>query len=295
MAIYTLTAAQLNGQGILNSFVIPAGSSFDPDAQAFITATGITNSTQQNAINQLVLDFKSYNLWSSMNAIYPFVGGTATTHKYNLKDPRDLDAAYRLTFNGGWTHSTNGAQANGTNGYADTNLNAATVLSNASYNYSVYSRTQLAGNYVNFMGASNGNDAPNPEDPPIYEGSITLLNLSILTDINIYYDVDQAVYKVYDSSITTGMFNVNNDAGAITLYKNGVNQTLTGGNVAVYLPNANIYLAANNSKFNGVDGPAGFYGIQYGFTTISSKLTGTQASNLYTAVQAFQTTLGRQV
>ena len=54
-----------------------------------------------------------------MKALYPFVGGTATSHKFNLKDPRDLDAAFRLQFNGGWTHNSNGVTPNGTNGYAD--------------------------------------------------------------------------------------------------------------------------------------------------------------------------------
>jgi energy-coupling factor transporter ATP-binding protein EcfA2 len=36
----------------------------DPDAQAFITAANITNQTQKIAINQLVLDLKSYSLWT---------------------------------------------------------------------------------------------------------------------------------------------------------------------------------------------------------------------------------------
>ena len=76
--------------GILASY-----KGIDTDAQAFITATGITDNTQKNSINQLVLDLKSYGVWSKIKAIYPFVGGTATTHKFNLKDPRDLDAAYR--------------------------------------------------------------------------------------------------------------------------------------------------------------------------------------------------------
>ena len=35
------------------------GSSFDPDAQAFITAAGITDNTQQTAINTLVVGLKA--------------------------------------------------------------------------------------------------------------------------------------------------------------------------------------------------------------------------------------------
>ena len=92
----------------------------DADALAFITAAAITDATQQTAIDTLVKGMKADGIWTKMKAIYPFVGGTATTHKWNLKDPRDLDAAFRLVFNGGWTHSSNGALPNGTNGYADT-------------------------------------------------------------------------------------------------------------------------------------------------------------------------------
>jgi hypothetical protein len=94
-------------------------SSVDSDAQAFITAAGITDPTQQTAINTLVVGLKADSLWTSMYAIYPFVGGTASSHKWTLKDPRDLDVANRLLFNGGITHSSNGMLFNGTNGWAE--------------------------------------------------------------------------------------------------------------------------------------------------------------------------------
>jgi hypothetical protein len=71
---------------------------FDSDAQAFITATAITDTTQQNAIDALVIGLKTDLLWTKMLAVYPFVGGTATTCKYNLKNPLDTDAAFRLNF-----------------------------------------------------------------------------------------------------------------------------------------------------------------------------------------------------
>ena len=102
----------------------PSGAAFDADAQAFITAAVITDVTQQNAINTLVVDLKGYSIWTKFSAIYPIVGGTAAQHKFNLKNPLDTDAAFRLVFSGGWTHSANGALPNGTNGYADTKVNA---------------------------------------------------------------------------------------------------------------------------------------------------------------------------
>jgi hypothetical protein len=100
----------------------------DPDAQAFLTATGITDPTIESAINNLVLDLKSYGLWTKIDALYPIVGGTATTHKYNLKDPQDTDAAFRLTFSGTVTHSSNGMVGNGTSGYANTHMNSSTEM-----------------------------------------------------------------------------------------------------------------------------------------------------------------------
>ena len=64
--------------------IASSGASFDADAQAFITAAVITDNTQITAINTLVTDLKAYNIWSKMKALYPFVGGTASTHKWNL-------------------------------------------------------------------------------------------------------------------------------------------------------------------------------------------------------------------
>ncbi len=64
----------------VRSFVAGGG---DADAQAFIDAAGITDATQQSAIRTLVGDLKTYSIWSKMKAIYPFCGGTASSHKWN--------------------------------------------------------------------------------------------------------------------------------------------------------------------------------------------------------------------
>ena len=92
----------------------------DADALAFLSAAGITDATITSAICTLVTTMKADGTWAKMSAIYPFVGGTATTHKYNLKNPADTNVAFRLSFVGGWTHSGNGALPNATNAYAET-------------------------------------------------------------------------------------------------------------------------------------------------------------------------------
>ena len=133
-------------------------SGLDSDASAFITAAGLTDPTQKSAINTLVKDMKAAGLWTKMKAVYPMVGGTATSMKFNLKDPRDLDAAFRLTWSGGWTYSATGATPNGTNAYADTkfipNNNGLTINDNS---ISYYSRTSAANGGTQFyeMGSSN--------------------------------------------------------------------------------------------------------------------------------------------
>lgn len=100
------------------------GPAIDPDAQAFITATGISG-LDATAINTLVLDLKSYGLWTLIDAFYPFVGGTSTSCKFNLKDPQDTDGAYRMSFNGSWTVDSNGVKpsSKSNSNYGDSHWN----------------------------------------------------------------------------------------------------------------------------------------------------------------------------
>ena len=123
--------------------LMPKASAFDPDAQAFITAAGITNPTQQGAINTLVVALKGYSIWTKFKAIYPIVGGVASSHAVNLKTP----GTYNLSFTTGWTHSSTGMTPNGTSAYADTGLNDNTVLSLNSAHILFYSRTNVDGLY----------------------------------------------------------------------------------------------------------------------------------------------------
>jgi hypothetical protein len=110
---------------------LPAGTSYDSDAQAFFTAAGITNTTQKDAVNQLVLDLKAASVWTKLKVIYPFVGGDATKHSYNLKNP----AAFQITWSGGWTHSSTGAAGNGTNAKGETGFNPNTEFADNDYAY----------------------------------------------------------------------------------------------------------------------------------------------------------------
>lgn len=252
-------------------------ASVDP-AQAFITAAGITDSTQQAAITQLVSDLKSYNLWDKMKAVYPFVGGTATTHKYNLKDPRDLDAAFRLNFQGGWTHSSTGALPDGFSGYAITYVNPSVSLQSSSAHLSVYTRTNATSGMDLGVFTASGSVGTHMGISFSNQGFRCRLNSSTPS-------------TGYTPPNTLGLFTVSRtDSTNIIGYNRGSSVFTTNSPVVSNL-NLNIVLGAINNNGNIQD----FSIRNFAFTSIGDGLSGTDVSNLYTAVQAFQTTLGRQV
>jgi len=292
MATYILTAAQLNSR-ILNSFSIPSSTTpviiIDPDAQAFITAADITNPTQQSAIDNLVIGLKADGLWSQMTAIYPFVGGTAAAHKYNLKDPRDLNAAYRLTFFGGWTHDSRGITGNGTNTYADTyfsgSVSAVGVYTPTEYgSYTSFGYNELVG-YCDSEGCS---DSPGQQ---------------------IYLYTSAGQFSVYPYENVPGFYGLGHGqvgyiSGNQVGYKNGrristtpyafVGPVVSRDTIPVgamrYVTidgNANTVVASSVSNYtNAVQSFAYFS---------NAILDDTETANLYTRIQTFQTALGRQV
>jgi len=246
---------------------------FDTDAQAFITAAAITDPTQQSAINTLVVDLKAYSIWSKMKAIYPMVGGTSTTHKWNLKDPRDLDAAYRLVFNGGWTHSSNGALPNGTNGYADTKLVAQGTLALNSTHVSVYSRT-------------NNNSQNAPAIGNVTGGSTAEVSMWLNFGNTAYLRVNNATVSSTANFDSRGMFIGNrNSSTQINLSIRGTQTTFN--------QNSNSLLT-NPFQLGGVN-PNNFDNKQLAFASIGDGLTAQNMTDLNTAVVAFQTALSRNV
>jgi len=75
------------------------------------------------------------------------------------------------------------------------------------------------------------------------------------------------------------------------LYFNGSSLNTNTNTETALLPNRTIYLGASNW----VTGTNQYTPHQHAFDTIGDGLTDTEAANLYTAVQAFQTALSRQV
>jgi hypothetical protein len=272
------TSVQLFQQELARYVGVPIVS--DANAQAFLDAAVITDQTQANAVNTLVTDLKTYGLWTKMKAIYPFVGGTATTHKWNLKDPRDLDAAYRLAFSGAWTHSSTGALPNGANAYADSFLipSTALTLNNTSFGY--YSRT-------------NSSQSPSATEMAVGSSGTQLMYLRTKNSSGnaegYSYNTNPATVANANSQ---GLYNVSRISdSSLKLYKNGSSiasllTTQTGN-----LPSNKFYLGAVN--YTGTVGE--YSNKESAFAYIGDGFSDTEAANLYTAVNKFQTSLNRQI
>jgi hypothetical protein len=274
----------INGVGLagIRGSSSSQSTSFDSDAQAFITSASLTATTQQNAVNDLVLDLKAAGLWTKMKALYPMVGGTAASHKWNLKDPRDLDAAFRLSFNGGWTHSSNGATPNGSNAYANTNIIPSSVLTLNSTHLSFYSRTNSVG--ANMFGVSNSTQGF------IMQGAI-YGNNAAQSNFDCY---NAALGRILGSTVADSrgfaVFNRSTSNSSKIFWNNSLNGsiTTTGGG----LPSTfNLLFSARN--FNGtIDN---FDNKQCAFTSIGDGLTDIESNLFYQIVEKFQYALGRNV
>ena len=274
----TVTATNFIGSANADSNTVTPTSSVDADAQAFITAASITDPTQQAAINTLVVDLKGYNIWSKMQAVYPFVGGTASTHKFNLKDPRDLDVAFRGVFVGGWTHSSNGALPNGTNAYIDTKYATVTNLNVSSHAFGIYSRT---------------NDVTGTQAYGVFEGAGFDNTIQNWISNGSFTDGASANTLGYTANPTTSLIMLTRRSQSDwQAYRAGVSLgTRTTG--CSFLTGKNFFFSARNDGSNLF--AQFFLKQQLAFAFLSDGLTNTESGNLYTAVQTFQTTLGRSI
>jgi len=257
---------------IVNPYWYASAGCADADANAFLTAAGITDPTISGAICTLVTTLKSQGIWSKLDAIYPMVGGTATTHKFNLKNPADTNAAYRLSFVGGWTHSANGALPNGTNAYADT-FWLSTQQNSASLSF--YSRSNTTGLFHEFGSAF---------------GPLTYLLLRF--NNLIYATVNSSGDNTVANTDSRGFYMISRTgSNAVKVYKNA-SAVINASTASSGIPPYNMIISAWR-QFPGTI--VRYSNRQCAFATLGTGLNDTESANLYTAIQTLQTTLGRNV
>lgn len=262
---------------IINSFIFSSAPSYTARTTAFATATGITDATILGALNTFDLGLISNSLDSKMKAIYPFVGGTASTHKYNFMNAVDSNSAFRLVFSGGGTHSSNGYQPAGVNGYANTNfkpnLNASGI---DNFHNSYYSRTNV--NLVQIEMGGGASDA---------DGTLLEIRTSDVT----YIRVNSGTPSNFADTNSQGFYTQSRATGLLQKgFKNGVLK-VSGASSSTTNVVQDIYLGAYNS--NGT--PKYYTSKECAFASIGDSLTDGEATTFYNLVQAMQVTLSRNV
>jgi hypothetical protein len=261
----------LASHGIIASQI----ASFDADAVAFFgrvtTAGGTLSTTEKQAVNQLVVTMKADGTWGPCKAIYPMVGASAAACAQNLRS-----SSFTGSFSSGWTFSSQGASTMKSSGsYMDTGLLASSNLTPTNTHNSYYNNLAVTGDQNILM----GDNAVDGNWIGLYQSSNQL-----------YGAIANSFTSVTLGTPTTAFY-LTNKQNSTTL-KFIKNSSIIGTQTVVttsFSSTQNVYL--NNYQ----PSPTFSSGSRCAFASIGNSLTDTQASNLYTAVQAFQTTLSRQV
>lgn len=250
---------------------------FDPDAGAFINASGI-GGIQAVAVNNMVNELKAVGLWNSFNFIYPFVGGTAESHKWNLKNPQNTDAAYRIIWGGTVTHNANGITGNGTSGYGNTFLTPAAAGGGQNNSHmGLYCNNIPTARAGTDMGATTNQ-------------AVSALAMNVRNASNVYNTTHNNPTFGGPANTTGGFFLTSRSVS--TEYRRYKNTTETiAAQTSATVPTTPIAICCWN--VNGVFG--NFQDRTYAFACAGFSLTAAENTNLYNIVQKFQTTLGRAV
>jgi len=261
-----------------------------PLTTAFIAATGITSSVIENALKDFETGLGTYGLGTSnFLAIYPLVGGTSDTCKYNFIDTSTLT----LSYTGSLSFTAQGMQADGSpkDGRAGTlPFNQISSASFCSYYY-VTEFVNPAGNFESPMGAN-----------PDYTGTGDL--------VQYYLQWNGATELVHPCNSATGAGNGSINSGYTQMSSNGgfaLSRTSTG-DLRAYVNGTqsgatNTTVLTNRAYTGGPNEPLHILSRQnnsvtttqckLGWASIGPGLDSTQMSNYHTLVSAFQTALSR--
>lgn len=268
----------LASHGIIGSSI----GQFDPDAAAFFQrvadATGTLSANEKLAVNQLVLDMKDDGIWNSMKAIYPMVGASAAACAQNLKSS-SFTGNFTAT---GWTFASTGVTPNGSSAFMDTGLIPNTSLTLNNTHLSIYSRTNTASESRGDIGAYTNALTDALTIATAFANTCFMGAYSFSAGINYiqFVNTDSRGFYINSRILTTSLKGFKN---------NTLRATVT--NTSGILTTQSIYIGAENNNGN----PANYSNREYAFASIGDGLTDTEGSNFYTAVQAFQEILNREV
>lgn len=257
-----------------------------PNVMAYVAAQNANgyspSRSRVDALNNLVWGLVGMGLWDKLVAIYPFLGGTTgNTHKWNLKDLRDLDAAYRITWTGAAsiTFSEFGIQNTSGTGtvYGNTFFAPGTPVApvtTSNIHISAYANigATATGGYFGATTAANAGATQIVRvGAGVLGGNANLQNLNYISA----------------GANFTGFFQpVRTAANVSAFYRNGVSVGTSAGGIA--LPTSNLLLLNRGGSLV----PSN---VRLAFASIGTSMTPQQAKEFYILVQSYQRALGRQV
>ena len=265
---------------------------FDVNASRYLDVLNITDSNTRNSINNFTVNLKENNIWGKMSGIYPFIGDSADLNKYNLKDPRDLDASFRLDFEGAGTiHSSNsGVNFAGSNDYANVFFNPYSNLTGYPVHLSFLSLTDIGIANID-MGC---------EDVTAKRLSVSAEYLSpndAFFDCYSYTNGRTTVSAPINSKAFYTASRITKSSGFMLLFNNSTVPTTSANNLTDITPsgkpNLNIFLGAVNSA--GTPTYTNFAPRTFGFFSVGDGLTSGECVNLYSAVKQLQYDLNRNL
>jgi len=264
--VFTLRGGSFGGR--FRASVTPP-SSIDVDAQAFfdrVTAAGGTlSATEQTAVNTLTTSLKGYGIWSKMRVIYPMVGASSAACSQNLKS-----SSFTITFGGGETFTSTGVQY-GTDGVlVPLNLNTMNSINDISYGYYCRNDLSMVGSFG--WGVGGG----------------------ILNEFWIKYGDGNRYGYIFDSANDGGVAGDSRGLNSISRIGSTTKYIQKNNTINTYTSTSSGTLSSRNFYF-GRGSQGGEFGRENAFGFVGDGLTSTNLSDLYTAVQAFQTSLSRQV
>ena len=254
------------------------------EAQTYMSAViaggGTLDATSSGATYQLFYDLFNYGLWSKLYSFYPLLGGNSSGgQSVNGKTP----GTRNITWNGGLTFSTNGVVSNGSTGYGNTNCNPSSIGTLDSFHMSFYSRTDQQVDLSQF-------------DMGVLEPSAqrTQFNSRSTSD-DMRGCVNTTTQGIFSNTNSSGLFTITRRSSTDTEFYRNSTSVGNSSTTSTARPNGGIFLAAR--QWLSVSPPIQESPTtrQYAFVTIGTTLTDSEVSNLYTTIQNFQTTLGRQV
>lgn len=238
-----------------------------------LTANSVPFTTsEKKKVDTILRDIKGFlnpvyatsNIFSKVKVLLPIFGATAYSHSLNLIDA----STYRATMVGSPTHSAAGIDFNGTTQYLNTNFNS-NLLTLYNRNVSIYADNKMSSDAYLWG---------------VFDGSGSMFGLrgtNTTAEIMGFMNVSIASNPIGDFT----SINIES-SGRGDLYSNGVSIYNTTPGVGVI--NQDITVAVLNL--------GSFFGYKQ-FTCkifiISESLTPTEQTNLYNAILAYQTRLGR--